>query len=284
MKFATPFLALACLAATILVPSCKGTSVSIGAEGVARCPGLGIDVSGRLSVDIQNNYRTLHLDGLNGYAGKCFEMTWYDANGNEIGTSTGEIAADGSADVSPVPPGAAKARAKTIPCPDASSPVGAGGRNDVRTPGTLVIGFPLLNPEEADDLSYVMLVHAEAEEVDALVDSIVAGGIGTPVSQQVKVVSWVETRVRMQGVILTSGTPGAYNRWSVTANGQAVDPSRVAYRSSGSWSSATVLLRWDELDDGDDLGTVYHNEMILDYDSTHAGVTRASASNDHINP
>lgn len=146
---------------------------------------------------------------------KCYEVKWYDASGQEVGTTTLVPGANHGA----IPAGATNYTAVEKPCPP---PVGGGTMQspaDVATGGAassdlqgslarltghpelLVIGGPVLFDDESSigNAMYEFRIRAASpDEAIVLARQALESPIGSVIDPRIQIISWVRARVAVR--------------------------------------------------------------------------------------
>lgn len=200
---------------------------------------------------ISNDGTTFMAKGGPEHAGKCVQLTWSDAEGNTISTSTVQADSQGGAS-GQVPPGAVRWEADVVDCPEPepveeqNSEAGSTGggmfdplssqivgvssqqaqaRKLFKLPlrDHLIQGGPIV-PNASGDVnrSYCFVVRAGSfAQAKALVKPIIVGGIGTPVPAAVEVIAFAQMQADAFGARYVQAQPGSFTNWSFNFNNGA---------------------------------------------------------------
>ena len=273
-------------------------AIAIGAHGcgaTGHAHGRGTPVIHRdikPSNSIGNDESAFEVNGGPGRAGECVEVTWTDSSGAEISTDT--IQADGSGSASgQVPPGAVRWEAKVADCEDPEAPAGipweatehraglaAGGGRTVVHAGPAypvearvfhVFGSPIIPSDDPGEtnLSYAFRVIATSfDEAEDLVAPIVAGGIGTPVPEEVEVLLYSTMEAVSGGARLVQAQPGSFEEWTFEFNvGVFLADlfTNSLHYDVGTWDVVETVIPLSAFDFGILPGATYLNTGAADY-------------------
>lgn len=281
-------LGLAALAISLSLQACGSTGQAHG-EFVIPVP-FSDDIRIEFFISTTGE-KTFDVDAGPSHAGKCFKITWYDEDGNELDTTEGTTDQNGFVTGS-VPDDATHFEGELVRCPQPGSGKDSGqakmleppAARDVVSRGSapasewnsngdvrdfLVFGGPLVPNDDPgkDNLTFGFRVSAsEAAQVDALLDPILQGGIGTPVPAAVEVLRWTTLESTAAGVRLTTAQPGQFEVWNFVFNDGAFTAdlaTNAARFTVGDWDVVEANIPLAAFDQGTSPGVSYENHGVI---------------------
>lgn len=247
--------------------------------------------------------KTFDVDAGPSHGGKCFKITWYDEDGNELSTTEGTTDQNGFVSGS-VPDDATHFEGELVRCPQPGSGKGSspakmfeppadGELDSSRSPTSselgdriglrhfLVFGGPIVPSDDPgkNNLTFGFQVLAtDAWQVDALLDPILQGGIGTPVPPAVDVLRWTTMESTGNGGRITTALPGQFEVWSFVFNDGdfAADLTNSSARYSiGGWDVVEANIPLGAFDLGISTGVTYENHGVLTHKTDSMPATKS---------
>lgn len=283
-------LGLAALAISLSLQSCGSTGHAEG-DFVIPVP-FTEDIRVQFTVGTTGE-RQVDVNGGPARAGRCLKIKWYDEDGNEVGVT------EGSTDQNGIMTGSVPDEAKTfygeiVSCPPPDPGKGSGAAKMFEPPSSgdigstrsqssndlgaasdlrdfIVFGGPLSPNDDPtkDNLTFGFQVRAtDSAQVEALLDPILQGGIGTPVPDAVDVLRWSTMEATLTGGRLTTAQPGQYEVWSFDFNDGAFTAdllNNVTRYTIGDWDVVEAHIPLSAFDQGVAPGATYENHGVLSH-------------------